>query len=198
MKRHILFIIAFLIFSTGLATAQLTQNNFSIGPRVGLNLSNVNHPDEAEMLPGLVAGLTSTYSITENSGITVDLLYSGEGYKIGEQKFKVNYLRIPLLYNIFFGQLGQTFRPKIFLGPQAGFLLSAKAGENDVKDELNNFSFGVGAGLGFNYQLQDRVWLNTDLRSFFDLTRLGEASVSNEDKSKIQNIQLSVGLAWGL
>ena len=199
MKRHILFIIAFLVCSTGMVTAQeLTQNNFSIGPRIGLNLSNVNHPDAAKMLPGLVAGVTSTYSINENSGITVDLLYSGEGYKIGDEKFNLNYLRIPLLYNIFFGELGESFRPKVFLGPQAGFLLSAEAGGVDVKDNVKNFSFGLGAGLGFNYQLQERVWLNTDLRSFFDLTSLDETTPVNDEKSRIQNIQLSVGIAWGL
>src|SRR5690625_1238473 len=89
-----------------------------------------------------LAGVTSTYSINESSGITVDVLYSGEGFKIGKEEMNLNYLRIPVLYNVFFGQLGESFRPKVFAGPQAGFLLSAKAGGMDFKNEIKNFAFG--------------------------------------------------------
>ena len=167
MKRTILFIIAIIFTSTGASFGQLTNSNFSIGPRVGVNFSNVNNPDQAELLTGLAAGLTSTYSINENSGITVDLLYSGEGYKIGDTKTNLNYLRIPILYNIFFGELGQAFRPKVFLGPQVGFLMSAESGGTSIKENTKGVSLGLGAGLGFNYRINDRMWLNTDLRSFF-------------------------------
>src|SRR5690625_8027118 len=82
----------------------------------------------------------------------------------------LNYLRIPVLYNFFFGQLGESFRPKVFVGPQAGFLLSAKGGGMDFKNEIKNFALGIGAGVGFNYQLRDRMCLKTDLRSFFAVT----------------------------
>ena len=198
MKRIILFIIAISFLTMEPMYCQLTQSNFSIVPRIGVNFSNVNNPDEAELLTGLVLGLTSTYSINQNSGISVDALYSGEGYEIVGAKVKMNYLRIPVFYNIFFGELGQALRPKVFLGPQVGFLLSAKVGESDIKSEMNNFSFGLGAGLGFNYQLRDRVWLNTDLRSFFDLNKISDNAVNYPEDSKIRNIQLSVGVAYGL
>lgn len=202
MKRITLpiftYIILIILLSSGLASAQLTENNFSIGPRVGVNFSNVSNPDEAELLTGLVLGLTSTYSINENSGITVDALYSGEGYKVVGTGIKLGYLRIPILYNIFFGELGQKFRPKVFLGPQLGFLMTAKVGESDIKYDMNKFSFGLGAGLGFNYQLGNRVWLNTDLRSFFDLNKISNNAVDYPEEPKIRNIQLSVGIAWGL
>lgn len=198
MKQLSLLFIAFILFTIGPLYGQLNSSNFSIGPRLGVNYSNVSNPDEAESLAGLVAGLTSTYSINQYSGLTVDLLYSGEGYKIGDNKTKLNYLRIPVLYNVFFGELGESFRPKAFLGIQPGLLLSAKSGTTDVKDNMNNFSFGIGGGLGFNYRLKDRMWLNTDLRSFFDLTDLRDAPPSSSDKYAIRNIQLSVGIAWGL
>lgn len=198
MKRTILFIIAIIITSTGASFGQLTNSNFSIGPRVGVNFSNVSNPDQAELLTGLAAGLTSTYSINENSGITVDLLYSGEGYKIGDTKTNLNYLRIPILYNIFFGELGQALRPKVFLGPQVGFRMSAESGGTSIKENTKGVSLGLGAGLGFNYRINDRMWLNTDLRSFFDLNDYRDNPPSSDDKSAIRNIQLSVGIAWGL
>lgn len=198
MKYYTAWIFTFLFLCIGsFSYAQLTRNNFSIGPRAGVNFSNVNHPDEAKVLTGFLAGVTSTYSINESSGITVDVLYSGEGFKIGKEEMNLNYLRIPVLYNVFFGQLGESFRPKVFAGPQAGFLLSAKAGGMDFKNEIKNFAFGIGAGVGFNYQLRDRMWLNTDLRSFFDLTDTQKNRPASADKSFIRNIQLSVGVAWG-
>ena len=198
MKYLHQLIIALALFVANPLYGQLTNSNFSLGPRLGVNFSNVSNPDEAEGLAGLVAGLTSTYSINENSGITADLLYSGEGYQNDGSELRLNYLRVPVLYNIFFGELGQSFRPKVYLGPQLGFLLSAESGNTDVKDNMSNFSFGIGAGLGFNYQLSDRMWLNTDLRSFFDLTDIRDNPPSSSDKYAIRNIQLSVGVAWGL
>lgn len=197
-KHLSLIFIAFTIFAIGPLYGQLNSSNFSIGPRLGVNYSNVSNPDEAESLAGLVAGLTSTYSINQYSGITIDLLYSGEGYQIGDNKMKLNYLRLPVLYNLFFGELGESFRPKVLLGLQPGLLLSAKSGTTDVKNNMNNFAFGIGGGLGFNYRLKDRMWLNTDLRSFFDLNDVRDDPPSSSDKYAIRNIQLSVGIAWGL
>lgn len=193
MKRHIILIIVGILFLSPLTYTQITPYNFSIGPRVGVNFSNVSQIEDASMLTGFVAGITSTYSINEQSGVTVEVLFSEEGYSLGDTDFEFNYLRIPVLYNIFFGELGQTFRPKVFLGPQLGFLLSSSI---DKKD-LNKFSLGLGAGLGFNYQVADRVWLNTDLRSFFDLNQLGTTN-QIPDKTRIRNIHLSLGIAWGL
>jgi len=198
MKHLSLLFIGFVLFAIGPLYGQLNSNNFSIGPRLGVNYSNITNPEEAESLAGLVAGLTSTYSINQHSGITLDLLYSGEGYQNVDTKLRLNYMRIPLLYNVFFGELGQSFRSKVFLGPQAGFLLSAESGTTDVKENMKNFAFGIGAGLGFNYQLKDRMWLNTDLRSFFDLTDLRDNPPSSSDKNAIRNIQLSIGIAFGL
>jgi len=197
MKNLVWICTALFLFVFSPSYGQLTRNNFSIGQRVGVNFSNVNRPDEAKALTGLLAGLTSTYSINESSGLTVDLLYSGEGTKIGNEKLHLNYLRIPVLYNVFFGQLGESFRPKVFVGPQAGFLLSAKSGTVDIKKEMKNFAFGLGAGLGFNYQLGERMWLNTDVRSFFDLLDIRAHRPDSSDKRAIRNIQISLGVAWG-
>lgn len=197
--RHLsLIFIALAIFTIQPLYGQLTSRNFSIGPRIGVNFSNVSNPEAANSRTGLVAGLTSTYSINEHSGLSVDLLYSGEGYEHGETELALDYLRIPVMYNIFFGEWGQRFRPKVFAGLQPGVLLAAESDGTDVKSTVKNFSFGVGAGLGFNYRMGERTWLNTDLRSFFDLMDLREDPASGSDKHALRNIQLSVGVAWGL
>ncbi|MBK7872629.1 MAG: hypothetical protein IPJ74_19080 [Saprospiraceae bacterium] len=61
--KHYLVIITLLIPTTFVVAQE--ASTFSIGPRVGINFSTLTNTDEAEFKPGLVAGLTSTYSINE-------------------------------------------------------------------------------------------------------------------------------------
>src|SRR5688572_30160696 len=125
-------------------------DRFSIGPRVGLNFSSISNVDNSESLTGLAFGLTSTYSISESSGITVDLLASKEGYTVGNNEQKITYLQIPIYFDVFFGDLGEAFRPKVYVGFVPGFLLGAKNNDIDNKDDFNGFNLGLSGGLGFN------------------------------------------------
>ncbi|MBK8392956.1 MAG: hypothetical protein IPL23_28425 [Saprospiraceae bacterium] len=71
----------------------LTRNNpndnFSLGPKIGINFVNVNN-EFTDINPGLVFGLTSTYSLNETSGIGVDLLYSANRSKAQMCRICVN------------------------------------------------------------------------------------------------------------
>lgn len=190
-----LFTICLFLMGTGIATAQVGDQT-SLGPRVGVNFSNVSNVDDSESLTGLAIGLTSTYSISEQTGLTVDLLYSGEGYKIGSNELHLNYLQLPILFDLFFGELGEKFRPKVYAGIQPGFLLNAKNNEIEVEDFYKTFNIAVAGGLGFNYRVGSRIWLNTDLRAALGLTDIREDAIG--DKNANSNIQLSLGLAYGL
>jgi len=184
-----------LLFGVSLTNAQIDDQT-SIGPRIGVNFANVSNVDNSESLTGLVIGLTSTYSINESYGLTVDLLYSGEGYKVGENEQRLNYLQVPILFNRFFGQLGDKFRPKVYVGLAPGFLLNAKVNDNKVEDFYNPFTVSVVGGLGFNYKVANRIWLNTDLRGILGLSDIRDEPLG--DKNASRNVQLSIGLAYGL
>jgi outer membrane protein W len=126
-------------------------------------------------------------------------LYSGEGYALDGNDLHLNYLQIPIYFDLFFGQLGDKFRPKVYAGFAPGFLLNAK--NNDVKvnkDVFNSVNLALSGGLGFNYRLASRVWLNTDLRAFLGLNDIRDKSLQNGDKNANSTIQLSLGLAYGL
>jgi len=167
--------------------AQL-ENRFSIGPRAGVNFAKADI-DASSFSPGLVAGITSTYSINEGSGVTVDLLYSSEEYNAN-----ANYLRIPILYNVFFGDLGEALRPKIYVGAAPGIFLNAKVNGVKVVDAAYNTAvIDLMGGFGLNYRLANRVWLNADLRAALGLT-----PISDVPELKGQNIQLTLGVAYGL
>lgn len=173
------------------------QDDFSIGPRVGLNFSNVSNVDNSESLTGLALGLTSTYSISEAAGITVDLLASREGYSLGNNDVKLTYVQVPIYFDVFFGDLGESFRPKVYAGFVPGFLVGAKLNDDKVdKDQFNSFNLGLSGGLGFNTRLASRIWLNADLRAYLGLTDIDEGETG--DKIALRTIQPSIGIAYGL
>ena len=176
-------------------TQVTAQDNFSFGPRVGLNFSNVSNVDNSESLTGLAFGLTTTYSISESTGLTVDILGSHEGFTSENNELDLTYLQIPILFDVFFGELGSAFRPKVYAGLTPGFLLGAKVNDTKVdKDNYEGFNLGVTGGLGFNARVASRIWLNADLRANLGLTDISEGG----DKNAISTIQPSIGLCYGL
>jgi hypothetical protein len=190
-----LFVIGLLLFGVNMTNAQIGDQT-SIGPRIGVNFSNVSNVDDSESLTGLAIGLTSTYSISEATGLTVDLLYSGEGFKSNGNEHRLNYLQLPIYFDLFFGELGNKFRPKLYAGLVPGFLLNAKLNGTKVEDFYNTFNVAVSGGGGFNLRVGNRIWLNTDLRAFLGLSDIRQET--SGDKNANSNIQLSVGLAYGL
>ena len=78
---------------------------------------------------------------------------------------------------------GKKTGVKVYLGPSLGNLISAKAkgtsnGENvdeDIKDSLDTFDFGITAGAGFSYEF-DKFSLVLDAR-----TVMGGTSIAKED-----------------
>lgn len=189
--RNILIICLLLIAGTSIVQAQL-NNRFSIGPRVGVNFTN-HTGAQSSTTQNLVIGVTSTYSINEKSGITIDGLYSRRGFDLGSTDKLASYLEIPVLYTSFFGSLGEPFRPKIYAGFAPSFLLSAKSNNNDISNQFNSTTLDVVGGIGFNYRLANRVWLNADLRAV-----LGLMEAEKNSNYKNRTIQLSAGVAYGL
>jgi len=200
-NKAVMFVLSLFLFGAGAANAQVGDQT-SIGPRVGVNFSNVSNVEGSKSLTGLVLGLTSTYSISEETGLTVDLLYSQEGYSLNEDDIALNYLQLPIYFDLFFGNLGDKFRPKVYAGIVPGFFLGGNLNGNtfssEEKDFYNSINFAVSGGLGFNLRVASRVWLNTDLRAYLGLNDFRDESFQNGDKNANNTIQLSLGLAYGL
>ena len=200
LKKGMLLVLIASLFSVFQLNA---QDHFSLGPRAGVNFSNVCHIDNSKSLPGFVGGLTSTYSINESSGLILDILYSQEGYKdktLGDNDIHFSYLQIPVYYSHFFGKLGESLRPKVYIGLEPGFLLHVKVNDEDAdKGQFKTFNLALSGGLGFNARVANRIWLNTDLRGMLGLMDIRQnAPETKKDIHALNNIQLSLGLAYGI
>lgn len=175
------------------------KDRISIGPRGGINLANVTNVDESETITGLVLGVTSTYSFNERTGLTLDVLYSVEGYQAPFETYKLRYLQVPVYFDFFFGQLGHRFRPKVYAGVSPAFFLGGTLNELDVNETFyNSFILHATGGIGFNYRIANRIWLNTDVRGFWGLGDIRDEEFASGDAVQPRNVQLTLGLAYGL
>lgn len=103
------------------------------------------------------------------------------------------YLEVPIFLKL---QIKEAFN--IHLGPYAGLLLNSKKGHDDWEDLLNNFDYGLGAGIG--YRIADRITL--DLRYMYGLNEVYEDDLPEsvnipaeirDDEGGYRVLQFSVG-----
>ena len=130
------------------------------GVKGGVNFSSING-DEAESFDGRTSlhfGGVAEIMVSEKFAVQPELLYSAQGADYEENDFtgtvKLDYINVPVLAKFF---VADGFSVEV--GPQLGFLLSAKdeyddlvgggSGEEDIKDEAKGIDFAAALGLGY-------------------------------------------------
>ncbi len=188
------------------------QQRWSIGPRVGANISNqmgdfVGNVD-VKWLPGWSVGGFIMYSDIRHFGISADVLYSQkgaefEGVSNGSNfsfKQRINYLEIPVLARYFLTLTG-TFRPNFFIGPSVAFKLNAKqkdfisnnrAGEDfDIGDQFRPADLGLTGGVALNFEVAKGKRVLLDARYTYGLADVTIAQGS------IRNSAITFNLSYG-
>ncbi len=147
MKKVILLLVS--VVSIAVAQAQVQY-----GVKGGFNISNIGGSDvsnnKARILYHL--GVFADAGVADHISIRPELYYSAQGAKFtrtgDDLKYNLGYLNLPVLvkYNFSSGFYGAV-------GPQLGFLLSAKAkvGSNkeNIKNDLKKVDFAWVFGIGY-------------------------------------------------
>lgn len=131
----------------------VSQAQVKFGGKAGLNLANIvgdDADDDFKTKIGFNIGAFAEIPVAANFSVKPELVYSAQGTKVDnvDTKLNLNYLNVPLLgkYTSTSGFYGET-------GPQLGFLLSAKAknddNSTDVKDQFKGFDFAWAFGVGY-------------------------------------------------
>jgi hypothetical protein len=199
MKKQTFLIVATLL----LAGQMLTAQNLSFGPMVGLNVTSLSNKPNSSAKVGLLAGGFFNYSSKNWFGVGVQFLYNQMGAKLDApaEEINLNYLQVPVLFTYYFAGQNKpgSFRPKLFAGPHANFLLNAKNKEGNDLNPNNLFykstELGVTLGGGFNYALQNQMWINVDARYGIGLTDATQAPNTNISN---RGFGLTVGLSFPL
>lgn len=197
-KSTLLF--AFILINVKLVTAQ----TLSIGPIIGGNISTINAAPNTKSLLGLSVGAFANYSVNDHLGLSAKLLYSqlGTDFNINSDYLRFHYIQMPLTAVYYFGDAGNQFRPKLFVGPYIGTLLKAnyKKGVeiigSDGKTVYNKIDAGGLIGAGFNYRIQSRTWLNVDAgysQGFTDITKSSDLNYKNSAFSLNVGVSFPVG-----
>ena len=186
MLKKTTLLFALVVINVKLATAQ----SLSIGPMIGVNVSKIDAAPNTKGLVGVALGGFANYSVNEHVGVGAKILYSqlGSAYTFNDDINRLHYLQLPVTGIYYFGDAGNQFRPKLFAGLYVGSLLRAnyRSGDEvlngDGQKTYNNIDFGGLAGLGFNYRIKSRTWLNVDAgfsRGFTDIARAVENDYRN-------------------
>ena len=184
MKKVILCLVIVSLTTLG-ASAQV---NF--GLKAGMNISTLRGDgvEKANSLIGANVGAFVNIPVSTMFSFQPEVLYSMEGAKedVFDTKIMLNYVNIPLMLKYtdasgFFGELG----------PQIGFLTSAKSKINgntaDIKDLFKSTNFSLGIGAGFNFTSSVGVGLRYNL---------GLSNISEDTNDDVKTGNFSIGIHY--
>ena len=197
------------------------QQRWSIGPRVGANISNQmgDLPAGADVkwLAGWSVGGFIMYSDINHFGISGDVLYSQKGVRLEnvgsgatrtEYTTRINYLEVPILARYFL-TLSGSFRPNFFIGPSVAFKLNAKTKdqtvgtteqpERDITDFYRPADLGLTGGIALNFEVAKGKRVLFDARYTYGLAdvTIGAGSVRNSAVTLNLSYGFGVGKKYG-
>lgn len=153
MKKLILTLAAFTAFGS-VAHAQLHRRNVSyVGLKAGGTSASFMGTDAQYLrsVYGFHAGVFANLPLYQPFSIQPEMLFSMKGQRgqasVSDATTRLNYLDIPVAFRAAMNGLFAE------IGPQAGFLLTAKSnesGENvNVRNKYRSFDFGYLVGVGY-------------------------------------------------
>lgn len=185
MKKLLLFTIVFFSFVV-LGNAQ----GVNLGIKAGLNMATLSGDvEEADMKAGLHVGAFLDLKASDKFAISPELLFSMQGAKGENGDASYNYVNIPVLAKIYLADF-----LNIHVGPQAGFLLSAKEDDQDMKEFYKGLDISAVAGVGIDLPMG----LTGGLRYNIGLGNIVEKELADLNDIKITNqvFQVYVGLRF--
>ena len=181
MKKIILIATMFIV-STSAAFSQ----DWEWGVKAGINLAKNTKTTGENMRTGFYAGVFAEKVISDYFGIQGELLYSQAGSKAKGSGtsvvLKTNYITLPILAKIYVAP-----RLSIDLGPQFGYMASAKVAKLNIHKDLKKFDVSWAAGL--SYKIGGRF----DLSARYNI---GLTKVSKDKTVKSKNSVIALGVGY--
>ncbi len=186
------------------------EQGIKFGAKAGLNLANMSGDvEDNSMKVAFHLGGMAEIKISETFSIQPELLYSAQGAKFSDGTLALNYLVLPIMAKY---TVAENFTVEV--GPQFGYLLSAKAKDTsedpdpgiaskgsannkaqaaqassiDLKENFK--SFDLGAAIGASYLLNNGM--NLSVRYIMGLSNTPKGDVG-DFKYKNSVFQLSIG-----
>ena len=107
------------------------------------------------------------------------------------EKLKLTYVEVPILA-MYRPPTQGTIRPAFFVGPAIGLLLSAKVGDDDIKDNLNGTDFGFVFGAGVDFETGAKGNISLDCRYTMGMSNI----VKDSGDDSVKNGVFSFGVSY--
>jgi len=201
MKKQINYLVFTLGFCLFVFFAMPASAQFSAGIGAGANLATQPATGfQHEFLALPYGGIFGRYQLPVPIAIQLGVDYSGEGVNLKDLSTsdfvhsRLSYLTVPL-----FAQYHFSFGGYVELGPQFGFLLSAKEsadGENNIDTKEFYKSTDISGGIGLGYEFKNGLGIGARyLRSFSSIEKGDDEETDSES---LKNRILSIGLTYRL
>lgn len=181
MRKIIFTTVVFFIISS--SNAQ-DKKDMSFGIKAGLNIATVTNVDNSKVLAGIQGGVFGEFMISDKFAIQPEVLFSAQGVKSEGMELKLDYINIPVLAKYY---VADSF--SLELGPQVGFLVSAKAEGEDVKEFFKTTDVSVDFGANYDFTKNFMFGVRYNL----GLLRIQESLDPGESESKNSVFQIAVG-----
>lgn len=207
MFKRLFFIGLFMTLSYNTYSQQ-----FSYGPKIGLNISTISAEDDETFSSriGFTAGLMAEIKLSDKFSLQPEALYSTQGSKASDDYFqydnalefenvivKLDYIHVPILaeYYITPGLSAQ-------FGPQISFLVNSKLEldltyegvtefrSNSIDEQIRDVDFGICGG--FEYVLDNGILFNLRYNlGLRDFVLGADGGLQGDNKNRV--IQFSAG-----
>ncbi len=196
-----------------IGTGQTYAQDLSLGLRGGGQWSQFSKFATDHGITGANVGITAVYSTNEHFGFGGDLLYSRQGgdynvqtyspiYGNGVTSYRVqnDYVRLVPKVMWFFRDVDDRFRPKVTGGVNLGFMTRSEdiVRGYDMTSAFNTFDVGAQLGLGFNYRIASRIWLQFDAEYMLGLMRANDINTNYPNNLANNTLSLNGGIAFGI
>jgi len=178
--------LAITLLISGVSFAQ----NFHYGIKAGTNFAVqseiADYFQNNNIRTGLSAGAFGNMDINNWLNLQAEVNYDQKGGKTETSTLKYDYLTVPVLAKFSLGKSDNTkLKFNINAGPYAGFLLNAETEiedvTTDIKDNTEEFEFGVIAGFGIKYPIANNN-IVLDLRMGLGLTSYDKIDTDPNNK----------------
>ena len=168
---------------TVLAKAQSADTHF--GLKAGFNISSLDVKDgvDFDSKAGVYIGGLAHVHLSPHFGVQPEIVYSQQGGKDGNDKWNINYINVPVLFQYMTG--GGL---RLQTGPQLGFAVSSKIKSGDIEQNISDDvkTVDVSWSLGASYLFPEAIGI--DARYNIGLTNVNDA-----ETPKVRNRDFQVG-----
>ena len=175
-----------LLSLTVIAKAQSADTHF--GLKAGLNISSLDVKDgvDFDSKAGFHIGGLAHVHLSPHFSMQPEIVYSEQGGKDGNEKWNINYINVPVLFQYMTG--GGL---RLQTGPQLGFAVSSKIKSGDIEQNIKDDvkTVDVSWSLGASYLFPEAIGI--DARYNIGLTNVNDAGTP-----EVRNRVFQLGLFY--